>query len=327
MAACRCLAPKSRFSPHAVAFALLVSALLGSVVRGQPAAPVADPLVKENATVKVSDHVYVIPDFSVPLVPNVGIIVGSKATLVVDTGLGPRNGQTILREAAKVSRNADLYVVSTHFHPEHALGEAAFPATAKIVRARAQQKDIDEFGLTLAEQFAKRSALTSELLKDVQFRKADVFFDNDYTLDLGGVRAKLMWLGPTHTRGDTIIWIEGDRVLFAGDVVMNHRFVAFASPYSSVKAWMADFDRLARLRPAHIVPSHGMMGDAALIVQQRAVMRAIQVRTVELKREGKSADDTAQTVQMEMQKKFPDFTGPGQVANAAKVAYAEGSPD
>ena len=68
---------------------------------------------------------------------------------------------------------------------------------------------------------------------------------------------RLLSLGPTHTRGDTIVWVQGDRVLFAGDVVMNHAFVAFASPYSSVKAWLADFDALAALRPTVLVPSHG----------------------------------------------------------------------
>src|SRR5262252_7911262 len=105
------------------------------------------PLIKENATVKISDHVYVIPDGNVGAVPNVGIIVGSKATLVIDTGLGPRNGQTVLREVEKVNRNATLYVVATHFHAEHLLGESVFPREAKIIRSRSEQKDIDEFGV------------------------------------------------------------------------------------------------------------------------------------------------------------------------------------
>src|SRR4051812_46269379 len=64
---------------------------------GQAPAPPA-PLVRENATVKLAEHVWAIPDFNVALVPNVGIVVGSKATLVVDTGLGPRNGEAIVRE-------------------------------------------------------------------------------------------------------------------------------------------------------------------------------------------------------------------------------------
>ena len=82
------------------------------------------PLIKEGVTVKVSDHVWVIPDGLVPVVPNVGIIVGSRATLIVDTGLGIRNGEAVLREVAKVSKNAEVYVATTHFHAEHTTGVA-----------------------------------------------------------------------------------------------------------------------------------------------------------------------------------------------------------
>jgi glyoxylase-like metal-dependent hydrolase (beta-lactamase superfamily II) len=284
----------------------------------QPATP-PDPIVRENATEKISGHVYVIPDFNVPIVPNVGIIVGSKGTLVVDTGLGPRNGQTVLREVQKVSKNANLYVVATHFHPEHALGEPAFPSTAKIIRAQAQQKDIDEFGLSTAEAFSARTPVMADLLKGVRFRKADITFDREYKLDLGGVTAKMLWLGPTHTRGDTVVWLEPDRVLFTGDIVMPRRF-AFGSPYSSVKTWIADFDRLEALMPARIVPSHGLLATSALIDEERMVMKAIQARAEELKRQGKTADEAAQTIQSEFQSKYPNWTG---AAQAGKVAYEE----
>lgn len=301
--------------------ALIAGACVCVVVSAQQSP--ADPLIRESAIAKVSEHVYVISDLNVGLVPNVGIVVGANATLVVDTGLGPRNGQTVLHATNGVSKNADLYVVSTHFHPEHALGEAAFPSTAKIIRAQAQQKDIDEFGLALARTFASRSSLVADLLKDVQFRKADIFFDREYTLDLGGVRVRMLSLGPTHTRGDTIVWVEGDRILFAGDVVMNGTFVALASPYSSVAAWLADFDQLEPLRPVKVVPSHGRVGDASLIDAQRTMMKAIQSRATELKRQGKSADETAQTVQTEFQAKFPDWAAPARVALIARTAYTE----
>jgi glyoxylase-like metal-dependent hydrolase (beta-lactamase superfamily II) len=293
-----------------------------AAISAAQAAP-ADPLIAENALAKVSEHVYLISDRNVGLVPNVGIVVGTKATLVVDTGLGPRNGETVLRATNRVSRNADLYVVSTHFHPEHALGESAFPATAKIVRARAQQQDIDEFGLALAKTFASRSPLVADLLKDAHFRKADILFDREHTLDLGGVRVRLLSLGPTHTRGDTIVWVEGDRILFAGDVVMNRTFVAFASPYSSVKAWLADFDQLEPMRPVMVVPSHGPAGDASLIAEQRTVMTAIQFRAIELKRQGKSADETVQIVQVELPAKFPGWAAPARVGIIARTAYTE----
>src|SRR6201999_2439132 len=119
-----------------------------------------------------------------------------------------------------VSTNRDWYVVSTHFHPEHALGESAFPASAKIIRARTQQQDIDEFGLTLARTFASRSPLTAELLEGAQYRKGDIFFERECLLDLGGVRVRLLSLARTITRGAPTVCIVIDRWLFAGDVVM-----------------------------------------------------------------------------------------------------------
>ena len=132
-----------------------------------------------------------------------------------------------------------------------------------------------------------------------------------------------MSVGPTHTRGDTVAWVEGDRVLFAGDVVMNHRFLSLASPYSSVTTWLRDCDELGRLKPVRIVPSHGAVGDASLIDEQRAVLKAIQARALALKRDGNTADEAARTVQTEFQASHPGWTGPAQVGNAARTAFDE----
>src|SRR5262247_3024159 len=88
------------------------------------------PLQKEGATVKLSEHVYLIPDFKVGMVPNVGIVVGTRGALVIDPGMGWRNGEVVLREVRKVSPGGELYIATTHFHPEHTTGEVAFPASA-----------------------------------------------------------------------------------------------------------------------------------------------------------------------------------------------------
>jgi len=290
--------------------------LATSVLSAQQTPPVT-PLVKENATVKVAEHVYVIPDGNVGGVPNVGIVVGSRAVLVVDTGLGPRNGETVLREVKKLS-NADIYIVGTHFHSEHILGESAFPASAKVIRARAQQRDIEEFGVQ--PNFATRSAENAELMKDAKFRPADELFDSEKLLDLGGVRVRLLWHGRTHTNGDTLIFVEGDRVLFAGDVLMNRRFLAF-NANASVQAWIDSIDKVEILRPTRIVPAHGEMGDESLIEANRGYLKALQTRVAELKHEGKTVDQAAETVTAEFRVRYPNWTG--TAAAAARGAYIE----
>jgi glyoxylase-like metal-dependent hydrolase (beta-lactamase superfamily II) len=300
----------------------LLATVIGLVLSFQPQQPPA-ALVRENATVKLTDHVWAIPDFNVGLVPNVGIVVGSKATLVVDTGLGPRNGETIVREMKKVSRNADVYVVLTHYHPEHSLGTSAFVG-AKLLMTRAQQQDMAERGKQIQETFARRSALTAELLKDVEYPKPDILFDREYRLDLGGVHARLMWRGPAemHTRGDTMIFVEEDRVLFTGDVVMSQRFLA-AQSTSSVATWISTLDELASLNPARVVPSHGAIGDATLIARDRTFLQAVQDRVGELKRAGKSMDEAAAAVVADIAPKYPEWGNPSGAAAVARAAYAE----
>jgi glyoxylase-like metal-dependent hydrolase (beta-lactamase superfamily II) len=119
------------------------------------------PYVKPEGLRQVSPHVYVIPDNSVPTVSNIGFVVGERAVLVIDTGLGAPNGAKVLAEAQKLGGSRSLYLVTTHVHPEHDLGAQAFPATTKLIRSRDQEKDIAEFGLQLARVFAAREQAKS----------------------------------------------------------------------------------------------------------------------------------------------------------------------
>ena len=150
-----------------------------------------------------------------------GIIVGDRAALVIDTGMGRPNGAAVYEVAQKLAGTKPLYLVTTHVHPEHDLGAQGFPTTTTLIRSTGQLKDITEFGLQLAKVFAGRSAINAELLKDAEFRSADIIFEQTYDLDLGGVQAKLIAMGPNHTAGDTAIWFETDRVLFTGDIAMR----------------------------------------------------------------------------------------------------------
>ena len=233
--------------------------------------PAPPPLIRENVTEKVSDHVYVIPDNNVGMVPNIGIIVGSRATLVVDTGLGARNGQTVMREVAKVSKTPELYLVTTHVHPEHDLGAGGFPAHTKMIRSQDQITEIKESGLETAKRFSGFSPLNAELLQGAEFRPADITFDKEHTLDLGGVRVRILAMGYNHTRGDTATFVEPDGILFSGDVTMSALPAVGAA--SSIRQWVGSQERFEKLQPKRVVPSHGPMGDASMIANVQAVPR------------------------------------------------------
>jgi glyoxylase-like metal-dependent hydrolase (beta-lactamase superfamily II) len=305
-----------------VALLICVGALAAGPARAQ-APPSPAPYQREGATVKVSEHVYVIPDFKVGMVPNVGIVVGTKGALVIDPGMGWRNGEVVLREVQKVSPGGDLYIVNTHFHPEHTTGEVAFPSGAKVLRASAQQQDVDEMGMTWVSNFAARSPEIAALLKDVTFRKPSQVFEREMVLDLGGVRVRIMRMGPGHTRGDTVMFVEEDGVLFAGDLTMKGLFPAFAAPQSRSDTWLASLDEMERLKPRIVVGAHYDIGTPADIDAYRGYLRALRARAAELKKDGKSAEEAGKILVEEFRAMYPDWAQPARVAAGAAAVYRE----
>ena len=275
-------------------------------------------LLPENSVTRVSEHVYAIVGF-----PNIAIVVGNRGTLVVDTGLGARNGAIVVKEAEKLAKSPNLYLTTTHFHPEHAMGEQAFPPRTVIIRPAVQQEEMNKHGAELMDLFRGLSAQSKELLADVKMRPPDIVFDKEIKLDLGGVTARLFWWGPAHTQGDEMIFVDPDSVLVPGDIVQDKIVPNMPNAEASVKNWLAILDRLEPLKPRFIVPDHGVLGDGSLIAKERAFLLDLQTRSLELKRQGKSAEQAASMVTAEFKTKYPDWQTMGPVANVVKRVYAE----
>jgi len=301
----------------AVTAAIVAAAAGVSAQRGQPQ-PLPPPMIKEGVTQKIAEHVYVIPDFDVVLVPNVTIVVGTRGTLVVDTGLGAKNGQAVMREVEKVSKGPELYLVATHIHPEHDLGAGGFPPRTKMLRSKEQEADIQETGLSTAKVFANFSPVVGELLQGAEFRKADISFERERVVDLGGVRARVMAMGANHTKSDIAVFVEGDRVLVAGDLVMMG-LPQFTAPSARIATWIGSLDTFDALKPVRIVPSHGAMGDASMIATYRSFLTTVRDRAAALKKNGKTVDETVRTLQDELQARF----NRSQMASAVRAAYNE----
>jgi glyoxylase-like metal-dependent hydrolase (beta-lactamase superfamily II) len=299
-----------------VAISLCSAALAATALAQQPTAPAS--IVREGVTEQLTNHVWAIPDGGASLVPNVGIVVGTKAVLVVDTGMGTRNGDTVLRETMKVAGGKPIYIVTTHVHPEHDMGAHVFPPTSKLIRSKDQLADIAAgTGTNLVPVFAQRSALNTELLAGAKHRDADITFDKEYTLDLGGLKAKIYAMGTNHTAGDTVVLVDG--VLFSGDVAMKPQ-PSFANPTAKISHWLASLDRLEGFKAKRIVPSHGPFGGHEIIGGYQAYLTQIRVRTELLKKSGKSLDEVVQMVTDEMSVRYPDKN---RLQGAIRAGYAE----
>src|SRR5579864_5050209 len=275
------------------------------------------PLVEEKST-RVSDHVYAIVGF-----PNIAIVAGSRATLVVDTGLGPRNGATIMRVVKKLSTGQKLFLTTTHFHAEHTAGEAGFPAETILIRPAVQQEEADKGAAAMIARFSTMSEQNRELLAGVKLRAPDMVFDTEAKLDLGGVTARLLWFGAGHTRGDELIFVEPDSTLIPGDIVQDKLVPRVNSGEGTPQGWLAILDKIAPLQPRYVVPDHGALGDGSLIAKERAFIVDLQSRALALKRQGVSANDASRQLLAEFKAKYPDWENMDLVASFVERVYAE----
>ena len=310
--------PKSFRYSHWAAFAVLAICALpeAAVAQGM------DPTIRAGSTEQVAEHVYIIPDESRPLVPLVGFVVGSEATLVIDPGLGMENGQIVLSEARLLAPDNKLFVAATHTHPEHDLGSIAFPEDAEVVRSMAQEQDIEEFGMGLAERFATFSERTAELLEGAYIRETDRSFQGQLTLDLGGVEVQLLEAGPAHTLGDMAFWVESEGVLFTGDVVMNE-FPNPISPTSSVERWLERLDELEALSPTLVLPCHYGTGGIEMIDAYRQYFLAVKKQTHALADQGMEREQIMDAVQEEVAAMFSDWHDPRRIRAAVNVVLRE----
>jgi glyoxylase-like metal-dependent hydrolase (beta-lactamase superfamily II) len=279
--------------------------------------PQSQPILGED-TVKVSDHVWAIMGF-----PNIGIVVGPNATLVVDTGLGPRNGVTIAKVANKLAPNHKLYLTTTHFHPEHAAGEPGFPPGTILIRNKAQQEEMDKHGQEIIDTFSSRNAQQKELLANVKLRAPDEIYDVERMLDLGGgVTVRLFWFGAAHTKGDELIFIDPDKTLISGDVVQNKVVPNIANDGGTPSSWIAVLDQIEKLGALHVLPDHSALGDGSLVSKEKAFIVDLRTRALALKREGVSAGDAGMRLTAEFKAKYADWPI-NTVANFVNSIYAE----
>lgn len=286
------------------------------------------PNVDEAAVAEIADGVWVIPDRRVPLVPNIGIVEGEDAVLVVDTAMGPRNGERVLAAAKEKADGRPLIVTTTHFHPEHGFGAQAFRREARIVYNRAQLDEFHDKGAAYVEMFRTFGPNVEAALEGVELVEPDETYDGDHhEFDLGGRTVELLTWGLAHTRGDQVVFLPEERILFTGDLVEERIFAIY--PYFPPDdaevdggAWIEVLRRLEQLAPRIVIPGHGAVGDVGLITTARAYHETMRDETFRLAAKGLDADATVARLEPELLARHPDWDQPEWISFGIRSFHA-----
>lgn len=282
------------------------------------------PLVPEGVTREIADGIHLIPDQRVEFVPNVGIVLGERWTLVIDTAMGARNGARILAEAKRLGEDRRPMLTTTHFHPEHAFGAAPLAAEATYICNLAQAQELVAKGPEYVEMFSGFGPGLAELLDGVELVGPDVTFAGaSAQIDLGGRVVELIEIGPAHTRGDMVVFLPAERILFAGDLVERRFLPIFADEDASGSRWLAALERLDALGADVIVGGHGEPGGPELIGALRDYLTRVRDRVAELHGDGHALAEIEQALEAEVAEQLADWDNQMWVKSAVDSFHGE----
>jgi glyoxylase-like metal-dependent hydrolase (beta-lactamase superfamily II) len=283
------------------------------------------PVVADVEPDEVAPGVHVIPDGRVPLVPNIGIVAAEREALVVDTGMGPKNGRRVL-EKARALTDKPLVLTITHFHPEHGFGAHEF-SEARIVYNRTQREELAEKGASYLDMFRSFGDAVAEQLSGVELVDPDEVYDGELTLDLGSTTVELHEFGVAHTRGDQVVFLPEQGVLFTGDLVETRLFPIFPwfppdDADVNGSKWIEVLGRLEALEPDVVVPGHGEVGGPDLIGQVRAYLEDVRER-VSAASDGRGSEEVKAALEPEIRAGYPTWDAPEWIGFAVECFYAE----
>jgi glyoxylase-like metal-dependent hydrolase (beta-lactamase superfamily II) len=277
-----------------------------------PPSPDVDP----SGIREVARGVFVIPDRRVPLVPNIGIVLGSEAALVVDTGMGPANGRKVLEAARRVAGGRRLILTLTHFHPEHGFGAQVFKGAARIVYNRAQRDELQAKGDAYLGMFRGFGPSVAAALEGTEFVMPDEGYDGgSHVLELGGRKVELRTWGLAHTCGDQVVWLPAERILFTGDLAEERIFPIFPwfppdDADLDATRWAGILAELESWSPAIVVPGHGGVGGPEILAAVRGYMVDLDQRVAAERHAGKAADAIVAELGPKIRAEHPDWSSP-----------------
>lgn len=261
----------------------------------------------------LADGVYAAISSSRAASSNAAIIDLGGAVLIFDTFYTPAAAADLRLAAERLARSPVRYVVNSHWHADHVLGNAIYGPEVRLIATAPTRGLLNEYmpgdirqmrqGKTAAEielfdlQNKQRTLqdVTQRNAIEIAVRDQRAFLDSlsrlkvrlpDWTFEqqlvLHGEKrvAELITFGSGHTDSDAILYLPGEKIVFVGDLLFNGQHAWMGSGHPA--AWLAVLDEIAAFNPSIVVPGHGPVGSLDDFADQRADIEAVQAAVADL---------------------------------------------
>src|SRR5580765_3310099 len=276
---------------------------------------------------KVADGVYyATASGTMNVGANSPIIINEDEVLVIDSQITPAAARALVADLRAITSKPVRYVVDSHYHYDHSHGNQIFMADAQVIghdntrrrmltnvleqytylssvepiparvaslKQRIAQEADPQQKAVLERQVANSLAYL-EQVKETKVTPPNLTFDATMTLVRGGREIRLLYLGRGHTDTDVVVYLPRERIVCTGDLMES--VISYMGD-SYPEDWIATLDRLKEIDFDTVMPGHGVVftGKAKIDAFQR-YLRDVITQTAALKKNGLTADATAQKI-------------------------------
>ena len=232
---------------------------------------------------------------------NSAFVVTGKGVLVVDTGSSTEIGEALKTAIAGVTDQPVRWILNTHAHGDHWLGNAAFEDSVEKIYAT--QSVIDQIRAQGENWVANFKRLTDGATGNSRIVAPDTAINSRQELQAGNKTIVLFPSGDSHSPGDLLLWLPDDRVLISGDVIYSDRMPSTNN--SNLQQWIKLLPELEQLQPEAVIPGHGNVTDVRGIERLHELLTALWQAVEEGVNAGLAAYETVPLVR----DKLDDFAG------------------
>jgi glyoxylase-like metal-dependent hydrolase (beta-lactamase superfamily II) len=266
---------------------------------------------------------------------NAGLIVDGDQALLVDTLFDLKLTEAMLSEMRRATAAAELIktLINTHANGDHCWGNQLVEG-AEVITSRSSAEEMAEVPAAMLAQAMQMApdmgALGAYLLRifgDFDFDGIGLVaptrtFDGELTLHVGDKQVQLTEVGPAHTRGDILVHLPQDRVVFTGDILfINGHPIVWAGPVSN---WIKACDRIMEMDVDVIVPGHGPITDKQGVAQVKDYLAYISAEARRHFDAGLSAMEAARAISLDA---YASWTDAERMVVNVDTLYREFSND
>ncbi len=190
--------------------------------------------------------------------PNSGVVIGDDGVLVIDTTATPAMARELIARIREITDKPIKHVVLSHYHAVRVLGASAYMSEGcqHIIASRGTYELIVERGAQDMKSEIERFPRLFQAVESIPgLTWPSLVFQREITLYLGKLEVQILHVGPGHTKGDTIVWLPQQRILFSGDLV-EYKAAAYTGD-AQLEEWPDTLERLRSMRPEKLIPGRG----------------------------------------------------------------------